>query len=50
MSAPDSFVVRPPGDSLDRTVEALHRYAETFLSSLSGARRVSRVAGLQALT
>jgi probable F420-dependent oxidoreductase len=27
----DSFVVRPPGDDLDRTVEALHRYAETFL-------------------
>jgi len=27
----DSFVVRPPGDSLDRTVEALHRYAQAFL-------------------
>ena len=27
----DSFVLRPPGDDLDRTVEALHRYAETFL-------------------
>jgi probable F420-dependent oxidoreductase len=27
----DSFVVRPPGDSLDRTIEALHRYAEAFL-------------------
>ena len=27
----DSFVLRPPGDSIDRTVEALHRYAETFL-------------------
>jgi alkanesulfonate monooxygenase SsuD/methylene tetrahydromethanopterin reductase-like flavin-dependent oxidoreductase (luciferase family) len=27
----DSFVLRPPGDDLDRTVAALHRYAETFL-------------------
>ena len=27
----DSFVLRPPGDSLDHTVEALHQYAETFL-------------------
>jgi hypothetical protein len=27
----DSFVVRPPGDSLDRTIESLHRYAEAFL-------------------
>ena len=27
----DSFVLRPPGDDLDRTVEALHRYADTFL-------------------
>ena len=27
----DSFVVRPPGGSLDRTVEALRRYAEAFL-------------------
>jgi probable F420-dependent oxidoreductase len=27
----DRFVLRPPGDSLDRTVEALQRYAETFL-------------------
>jgi len=27
----DAFVLRPPGDSIDRTVEALHRYAETFL-------------------
>ena len=27
----DSFVLRPPGDDLDRTVEALNRYAETFL-------------------
>ena len=27
----DSFVLRPPGDDLDRAVEALHRYAETFL-------------------
>jgi probable F420-dependent oxidoreductase len=30
----DSFVVRPPGDSLDRTIESLHRYAETFLKDL----------------
>jgi len=27
----DSFVLRPPGDDLDRTVDALHRYADTFL-------------------
>ena len=27
----DSFVLRPPGDYLDHTVEALHQYAETFL-------------------
>ncbi len=27
----DAFVLRPPGDAVDRTVEALHRYAETFL-------------------
>jgi hypothetical protein len=27
----DSFVLRPPGDSLDHAVEALQRYAETFL-------------------
>jgi probable F420-dependent oxidoreductase len=27
----DSFVLRPPGDDLGRTVEALHRYAETFV-------------------
>jgi probable F420-dependent oxidoreductase len=27
----DSFVLRPPGASADRTVEALHQYAETFL-------------------
>ena len=27
----DSFVVRPPGDSLGRTIEALHRYAEAFV-------------------
>ena len=27
----DSFVLRPPGDDVDRTVEALHQYAETFL-------------------
>jgi hypothetical protein len=27
----DSFVLRPPGDSLDHAVDALHQYAETFL-------------------
>ena len=27
----DSFVLRPPGDSVGHTVEALHQYAETFL-------------------
>jgi hypothetical protein len=27
----DSFVMRPPGDSVDRTVESLHRYAAAFL-------------------
>jgi probable F420-dependent oxidoreductase len=27
----DSFVLRPPGDSADHTVEALQQYAETFL-------------------
>jgi probable F420-dependent oxidoreductase len=27
----DSFVLRPPGDSVDHAVEALYRYAETFL-------------------
>ena len=27
----DSFVLRPPGDSVDHTVAALHEYAETFL-------------------
>jgi probable F420-dependent oxidoreductase len=27
----DRFVLRPPGDSLDHAVEALQRYAETFL-------------------
>jgi alkanesulfonate monooxygenase SsuD/methylene tetrahydromethanopterin reductase-like flavin-dependent oxidoreductase (luciferase family) len=27
----DSFVLRPPGDSVDHTVAALHQYAETFL-------------------
>ena len=27
----DSFVLRPPGDSADHTVDALHQYAETFL-------------------
>jgi len=27
----DSFVLRPPGDSVDHSVEALHQYAVTFL-------------------
>lgn len=27
----DSFVLRPPGDSVGRSVEALHQYAEAFL-------------------
>jgi probable F420-dependent oxidoreductase len=27
----DSFVVRPPGDTVDHAVEALHQYARTFL-------------------
>jgi probable F420-dependent oxidoreductase len=27
----DSFVLRPPGDSVDHAVEALHQYAGTFL-------------------
>jgi probable F420-dependent oxidoreductase len=27
----DSFVLRPPGDSVDHTIEALQRYSETFL-------------------
>jgi alkanesulfonate monooxygenase SsuD/methylene tetrahydromethanopterin reductase-like flavin-dependent oxidoreductase (luciferase family) len=27
----DSFIVRPPGDSVDHAVEALQGYAETFL-------------------
>jgi probable F420-dependent oxidoreductase len=27
----DSFVLRPPGDSVDHAVEALRQYAETFL-------------------
>jgi alkanesulfonate monooxygenase SsuD/methylene tetrahydromethanopterin reductase-like flavin-dependent oxidoreductase (luciferase family) len=27
----DSFVLRPPGDSVDHTVEALRQYAEAFL-------------------
>jgi alkanesulfonate monooxygenase SsuD/methylene tetrahydromethanopterin reductase-like flavin-dependent oxidoreductase (luciferase family) len=29
----DSFVLRPPGDSVDHAVEALQRYAETFLDA-----------------
>ena len=28
----DSFIVRPPGDSVDHTVAALRQYAETFLN------------------
>ena len=27
----DSFVLRPPGDSVDHAVEALHQYAEMCL-------------------
>jgi probable F420-dependent oxidoreductase len=27
----DCFVLRPPGDSIDRTIEVLQQYAETFL-------------------
>jgi probable F420-dependent oxidoreductase len=27
----DSFIVRPPGDSVDHTVDALQRYADAFL-------------------
>ena len=27
----DSFVLRPPGDSISEAVEALHQYAQTFL-------------------
>jgi probable F420-dependent oxidoreductase len=29
----DSFVLRPPGDSVDHAVEALHEYADTFLTA-----------------
>jgi probable F420-dependent oxidoreductase len=28
----DSFVLRPPGDRVEHTVEALHKYAEAFLT------------------
>jgi hypothetical protein len=28
----DAFVLRPPGDSVDHAVEALHQYAEAFLA------------------
>jgi probable F420-dependent oxidoreductase len=28
----DSFVLRPPGDSVDHAVEALHQYAQDFLT------------------
>jgi probable F420-dependent oxidoreductase len=33
----DSFVLRPPGDSVGHTVEALHEYAETFLQQRATA-------------
>jgi probable F420-dependent oxidoreductase len=29
----DWFVLRPPGDSVDRTIEALHLYAQSFLKA-----------------
>jgi probable F420-dependent oxidoreductase len=31
----DSFVLRPPGDDLDRAVDSLHRYAAAFVTVLS---------------
>ena len=43
----DSFVVRPPGDSLDRTIESLQRYAAAFLKKLS--RLPALTAGLPAV-
>lgn len=33
----DSFVLRPPGDSLDHAVEALQQYAESFLDAGAAA-------------
>jgi hypothetical protein len=33
----DSFVLRPPGGSLDHAVEALQRYAETFVGKGAAA-------------
>ena len=33
----DSFVLRPPGDSLAHAVEALQQYAETFLGKGAAA-------------
>jgi probable F420-dependent oxidoreductase len=33
----DSFVLRPPGDSVDHTVEALAQYAETFVDGAAAA-------------
>jgi len=27
----DSFVLRPPGDDVDRAMDALHQYTENFL-------------------
>jgi hypothetical protein len=29
----DSFVLRPPGDSVEHTVDALREYADTFLDA-----------------
>jgi probable F420-dependent oxidoreductase len=33
----DSFVLRPPGDSVDHTLEALREYAETYLQERAAA-------------
>jgi probable F420-dependent oxidoreductase len=35
----DSFVLRPPGDCVDHAVEALQRYAETFLNAEAAGER-----------
>ncbi|HEY9563097.1 MAG TPA: TIGR03619 family F420-dependent LLM class oxidoreductase [Nocardioides sp.] len=35
----DSFVLQPPGERVERCVEALQEYAETFLGVSSGGRR-----------
>ena len=40
----DSFVVRPPGDNLDRTIDSLRRYAAAFLKELCRSRRHRRQA------